>query len=109
MADIAAERAWMHRHAEQQAREGGAKRQQSDMIRRAEVARTCWFCFHDAHVLEYGGGLSGLVVQWCRDPVCLCGVPPCPGCGDRVRPSPTTLWAATCPMCGYETEVAVYG
>ena len=106
MADIAAEIAWMRNRARTQATEDDAARARRDAEHRQRAARTCPFCFHDRHdtVYEMSGSPDpgSLLVFFCKDPICSCGVPPCMHCGERVRPTATDLLRRVCPMCRWE-------
>ena len=126
MADISAERAWMRRHAEQQAAQNEQSRLEADRREHAEQLARCSFCFHERHhdyivsasITQHGVVYDAstsedwelaMVVHYCLDATCVCGVRPCPGCGDRVRP--TTVEGATpdrCPMCGHEEWPTAY-
>lgn len=112
MADIAKDLAWMRGHAAQQATEDDRLSRERDAASRAVHRMTCWFCFHEQHVIDYGGGLDGVVVLWCRNPTCLCGIPPCHACGERVRPTVIADAAGNplteCPFCRHQMVMAAY-
>lgn len=106
MADIEAERAWMRTHGIRQRAENGAESARRDAEAREYTAKTCAYCFHEKHEIDWGGGV--LTVLYCQaETGCQCGVPPCAQCGSRIRAAfmeGTTT--ERCAGCGAEWEVS---
>lgn len=129
MADIATDRLWMRQHAERQSVKNEDRKRRADQAEHARQLARCPFCFHKAHHDHWGAATIdldagrivydcatadawtlSLIVRACADPLCVCGVPPCPGCGDRVRfdyrPDSMTT---SCPMCRQEEAISIIG
>lgn len=103
MADIERERLELTRMGRLGRAEDEVARDRRYAEERAREARTCRYCFHDQHQIEWVDN-GGLTVLYCRTEHCACGVHPCGTCGSRVRAAHDSFGMERCAECGAEWE-----